>query len=142
MHLSDIQDNEYYEIKTLGRRILGKHLKNAYIRKAIYEEILRRKEEIENERRFYLNIGDTPVIQFKTKPPAYIIHSNFQGLRDLLLELDMPEDPRHAYCSMLFQGSNFLLNKKRRYENFQKYSAEIFGLFLRLPDVTSYDLKA
>jgi hypothetical protein len=141
MRLSDIPDDDYYTIEILGKPILGKHLKNPYLRKGIHEEILRRKEEIENVRRFYLNIGDTPVIKFNAKPPAYIIHSNFQGLRDLLLDLDMPEDPRHAYCSMLFQGSNLLLKKKQKDEFFKKYSVEIFGLFLRLPDIPSYDLR-
>lgn len=142
MRLSDIRDDDYYTIEILGKPILGKHLKNSYIRKGIHEEILRRKEEIENARRFYLNIGDIPVIQFNAKPPAYIIRSNFQGLRDLLLELDMPEDPRHAYCSMLFQGSNLLLEKKRKDEKFKKkYSVEIFGLFLRLSDTPSYNLR-
>ena len=127
-------------IKTSGRRILGKHLKNPYLRKGINEEIQKRKEEVENERRFYLNIGDTPVRQFRTEPPAYIIHSNFQGLRDLLLELDLPEDPCHAYCSVLFQGGDIKLDKKKRNEEFQQYSVEIFGLLLRLPGCTSYDL--
>jgi hypothetical protein len=140
MRLSNIQDNAHYRIKALRRRILGKDLKHPYMRKGINEEFLKLKEEIENERRFYLNIGDTPVLQFGTKPPAYIIHSNFQGLRDLLLELDMPEDPRHVYCSKLFRGID-IRYKKRRYEKFQNYSAEIFGLLLTLPGVTSYDLR-
>lgn len=140
MRLSDIRDEDYYEIKTLGIRIKGKDLKHPGIRKAIHQEILRRKDEIENERRFYLNIGDTPVLQFKTEPPAYIIHSNFQGLRDLLVELDMQEDPFNMYGSIFFRGSD-IQAKKRRNKSYQKYSAEIFGLFLSLPDFTSYDLR-
>jgi hypothetical protein len=141
MRLSDIKDDDRYTIKTSGRRILGKHLKNPYLRKGINEEIQRRKEEVEDERRFYLNIGDTPVLQFRTEPPAYIIHSNFQGLRDILLELDLPEDPCHVYCSVLFRGSDIKLDKKKENEEFQQYSVEIFGLLLRLPGCTSYDLR-
>jgi hypothetical protein len=69
MRLGDIKDDENYEIKCLGRRILGKYLKHPAIQKGIHEEIQRRKEELENERRFYLNIGDTPVLQIRTRPP-------------------------------------------------------------------------
>jgi hypothetical protein len=140
MDSNDIQDDIYYEIKPLGRWIRGKELKHPYIRKGIHELILGQKEAIENERRFYLNIGETPVVQLNAKPPAYIIHSSFQGLRDLLIELDMPEDPRHVYCAKLFPGFD-MRYKKRGHEKPQKYSAEIFGLFLKLPDLTSYDLK-
>lgn len=141
MRLGDIKDEENYEIKSLGRRIPGKYLKNPAIQKGIHEEIQRRKEEVENERRFYLNIGDTPVLQIRTSPPAYIIRSNFPRLRDLLPELSMPEHPPYVYCSALAQASDIRLGGNQAHKNAHKYSAEIFGLLLNWPGHPYYSLR-
>jgi hypothetical protein len=140
MNLSDIQDDVYYEIKSLGRRILGKYLKSPYRRKAISEEIQRRKEEFENERRFFLNIGSTPVQKYLTSN-TYIINSNFHGLRSLLQELGMPENPPDIYYSTLFVSNALFRHDKRSFEKFRKYTVEVFGLLIKSPEMTNDDIK-
>ena len=135
MRLSDIKDDQFYEIESLGLLIPGKQLKCPDVFRAIRAEIHRLEEKKREESRYYPGWHNAQVFKYSDNPPAYVITPKFAGVRHLIQELDLPQDQESVYFSRLFKARDFIKFALRHSnKNFENYAVEVFGLKINLSE--------
>ena len=140
MRLSDIKDDVTYEIKPLRLKFLGATLKNPDYWNAILETVKRRKGELEYEQKCFPNKNDIQVFRYSDVPLGYQIKPTFAGVRQLIQELDMPEDSEAVYYLRIFNGWDFARYALRpSLKKYQRYTVETFGLRIKMPGLSSGD---
>ncbi|HEV7744187.1 MAG TPA: hypothetical protein VGO56_04245 [Pyrinomonadaceae bacterium] len=69
------------------------------------------------------------VQQLRLNPPCYQISKQFQGMKTLIDRLGMLPDPFARFYSKLIAGGDYAWAlDKRKYDRYQKYTVEVFGL--------------
>lgn len=76
MKFDEIDDDAVYVIELLGLSIKGRLLKPRNAQAMILDEILRKKERIDYERRCYPNTQDIQVYKEFDNPSIYTIYSS------------------------------------------------------------------
>jgi hypothetical protein len=79
------------------------------------------------ERAFDLNKPDKQIFLYKDNPPAFVMSSRFEGIEQILHDLDLPNYLATQYYSRIFSGLESFKNKKPYDKRYKKYPIEIFG---------------
>jgi hypothetical protein len=137
--LNDVEDDVFYTLPGLGARLTGRALKDEDIL------IFRRPRKVEEEElsaeRYYPDADEPQVFQYCLEPPAYAIFSDFDGLKQLIQELNLPNQPLNIYYSSLWRAGEYV-DPSKPVKEYQTYTVETFGLKLgstRLPEVRFED---
>jgi hypothetical protein len=87
-----------------------------------------KKERSAPERYLYIK-NELYVQQMRLKPPCYQISKQFQDMKTLIARLGMLPDPfAHFYSKLIAGGDYAWALDKRKYDRYQKYTVEVFGL--------------
>lgn len=142
MFLADIEDNRWYKVKALSLWLRGDEIKQPEVIRSIRELIRRREEEAEYNRKRFPSPDNIQVIQISDKPPAFYIRPAFEGVRQVVKDLNMPNDLDAGYFLRFFHGAEFIKYHKRSFLKFKKYAVEAFGMRIKLPaDVDIFKLE-
>ena len=74
--------------------------------------------------------GHTSVLKLLFDPPSFIILSNHPGLRPVLYDLGIPEDPTAIYYSWFLRGGDYSKAKGAAHKRAQRFTVECFGKLL------------
>lgn len=132
MLLADIEDDEWYKIEPLSLHIKGTELQKPEVIRSIRELVRRHEEEVEYNQRCFPNRDNIQVFQISNKPPAFYIHPNFEGVRQVAKDLGISDDLDAVYFLRLFNASEFIKYHKRSVLKFKKYTVEAFGIRIKL----------
>lgn len=123
--LNDIEDDNVYTIDGLGVKLTGRVLKENNL--LILRRPRKAAEEDERSAKRYFPDADRPqVYQYCLDLPAYKIFSTFDGVKQLIQELNLPNPPL-VYYSSLWRGGEYV-NPRQPIKEFQEYTVETFGL--------------
>jgi hypothetical protein len=142
MLLADIEDNGWYKVKALPLWLKGSEVKKPEVIASIRELVRRHEEEAEYNRKRFPSPDNIQVAQMSDKPPAFYISPDFEGVRQVVNDLNMPHSFDAGYFLRFFHGAEFIKYHKRSFLKFKKYSVEAFGVRIKLPaDVDLFKLE-
>lgn len=128
INIDDIQDDVFYEIEALQIGFSGKFLKSPVLLKMLSRRFRAQNRPAGNEPRPYIEFGPG-IIRYQDNPPGYIIHQNFNGMRKLISDLDLPKQPDSVYYSTFFEAEEFVSHMPRRsLAKYQKYTVHAVGI--------------
>lgn len=130
--IDKINDNDRFYIEGMGIKFTGEFLKSRSFREMVLYNIKANKEREDYERSCYPSARDVQVYLARDRPRVYLINARFDPARALAEDMGMPVEGDTHYVLCLYTGSLFKRNHER-YEQFKKYSLEIFGLSIDLP---------
>lgn len=133
MNIDDIQDDVFYEIETLEIRFSGKFLKSPVLLKTLSRRFRAQNRAAGKEPRPYIEVRPG-IIRYQDNPPGYIIHVNFNGMRKLISDLDLPKSPDDVYYSTFFEAEEFVSHMPlRSLAKYQKYTVHAVGVEIPPP---------
>jgi hypothetical protein len=89
--------------------------------------------------------SDIQVARYSSAPPGYNIFSSFAGMRRILNELNMPDKADNVYSLRFYTAAYYLKclgrSLPKKYDECHKYTVEIFGLRVKLPEDFRFGMK-
>jgi hypothetical protein len=130
--INQFNDNDGFILEGGGIEFQGIYFKSRHFREMVLDGIRRRRSREDYERRCYPSASDVRVYLVRDRPKVYLTCAGFEPARALANELGMPVDERARYIICHYTGALFKRGDKR-YEQYKKYSLEIFGLAIDFP---------
>lgn len=142
MLLADIKDDRWYKVEALPLWLKGNEIKKPEVIRSIRELVRRREEEAEYNRKCFPSRDNIQVFQMSGNPPSFYINPDFEGVRQVVKDLDIPNSSEATYFLRFFHGAEFIKYHKRSFLKFKKYAVEAFGIRIKLPaDVDLFKLE-
>jgi hypothetical protein len=121
-----IEDDKIYYIPEFDVSAPGRSLKDpAFFQLLRFEHLIKAQifRTIDCATRWDRNRA----YQYSATEPRFIIFPEFPRIRFLVNQLRMPKRPSDIYYSLLLGGGQFVGIKGPSFQDFQKYSVELFG---------------
>jgi hypothetical protein len=130
--INQFNDNDGFILEGGGIEFRGVFFKSCNFREMVLNSIRERRSREDYERRCHPSANDVRVYLVRDRPRVYVTCAGFEPARALANELGMPVDERARYIVCHYTGALFKRGDKK-YEQYKKYSLEIFGLEINLP---------
>jgi hypothetical protein len=130
--INQFNDDDGFIVEGGDIKFPGRNFKSRNFREMVLDSIRERRDKEDYERSWYPNVNDKQVYLARDRPRVYLINARFEPARVLAVELGMPIDEGTHYLVCHYTGALFKRGNAR-YENYKKYSLEIFGLSVDLP---------
>lgn len=130
--INQFNDDDGFILEGGDIKFPGKNFKSRNFREMVLDSIRERRSREDHERRCYPSDNDVQVFLARDRPRVYFMYARFEPARALAEELGMPVDEGARYIVCHYTGALFKRGDER-YEQYKKYSLEIFGLAVGLP---------